>query len=171
MRTPITSPSWWETTPSFKGCKHFLEIVYSKHNVLREKMHTTKDVTTHTNGDFLRTFLHLPRWNSASDMPTAEFVQAWGITALLSVSSSLGPSIAINIFHRCLLGLSLLLVLADSWLACVPSWVGGLLSTSSELVEGTRDNGKKASFLHCLSQHYTELRKVIGPACKWMVRN
>ena len=30
------------------------------------------------------------------------FVQAWGITALQSVSSGLGPSMAVNISHRCL---------------------------------------------------------------------
>ena len=54
-----------------------------------------------------------------------------------SVSLSLGP-MAINIYHWCLwLDLGLSLVLADSWLVCLPSWVGGLLSTSPELVEGT----------------------------------
>ena len=35
------------------------------------------------------------------------------------------------------LDLCLSLELADSWLVCLLSWVGGLLSTGSELVEGT----------------------------------
>ena len=35
------------------------------------------------------------------------------------------------------LDLGHLLVLADSWLVCLPSWVGSLLSVSSVLVEGT----------------------------------
>ena len=61
-------------------------------------------------------------------------VQARQITALLSVSLSLGPSMAVNISHWCLF--RFWLAFADSWLVWLPSWVGGLLSTSSELVEG-----------------------------------
>ena len=38
---------------------------------------------------------------------------------------------------RARLDLRLQLVLVDSWLVCLPSWVGSLLSTGSELVEGT----------------------------------
>ena len=56
-----------------------------------------------------------------------------------------------------MLDLGLLHVLADSWLVCLPSQVGGLLSTGSEseLVEGTHDYGKKqvrlTHWVFCLS--------------------
>ena len=40
-------------------------------------------------------------------------------------------------FTGALLNLGLLLVLADSWQLSWPSWVGSLLSTGSEVVEGT----------------------------------
>ena len=65
----------------------------------------------------------------------------------------------------------------DSWLVCLHSWVGGLLSTSSELVDWfrtiirTMEKTPSQSFLYCLLWHYTELWNVVNPACKWMVWN
>ena len=44
---------------------------------------------------------------------------------------------SLNIATGAWLDLGHSLVLADSWLVCLPSWFGSLLSTSSELVEGT----------------------------------
>ena len=71
-------------------------------------------------------------------------------------------------------GLGPLLVLAYYWLVSLPSsWVGSLLSTNSELLEGTgcQDYKKQKnshSFLCCLSRHYTELQNVVGPTCMQM---
>ena len=60
---------------------------------------------------------------------------------------------------------------------CVPSWVGGLLSTGLdlELVKGTGlelarqlwgKKKKSQSFVGYFSQHYTDLKNVVGPAHK-----
>ena len=65
------------------------------------------------------------------------FVQAQRIAALLSASSSFGPAMATIFLTGTWLDLGLSLVLADSLLVCLPSSVGGLLSTGSELVKGT----------------------------------
>ena len=77
--------------------KHFSELVYSKCCVLEwEKLHTTTDAT-HADCDFQSTTLHLPRYLNFCllRLSTAAFC------ASLMVSSSLGPSVAINIFHQC----------------------------------------------------------------------
>ena len=98
-------------------------------------------------------------------------------TALLSVSRLGSPWLPTFLTGPwCDLRLSL--VLADSWLVCLPSWVCSLLSTSSELMERTglelsqcKITKTSKSFLHCLLWRFAELQNVIGPTCKWTAGN
>jgi len=58
---------------------------------------------------------------------------------------------AVNIFTSTWLELSLLQVLADTWLVCSPSVVGRLLLTSSERVEGmVRNNHHFKTMSFCV---------------------
>ena len=61
-----------------------------------KKMHTTIDAT-HADCDFQSTTLHLPRYLNFCLLR----LSAAAFCASLMVSSSLGPSVAINIFHQC----------------------------------------------------------------------
>ena len=103
--------------------------------------------------------------------PLLNSVQAWWIQHYFQCPWTWDPPY----FTGAWLGLCFLLELTDSWLVCWP-WVGSLLSTASELVEGTGSElslclcKKKAdqSFLHCLSWHDAELQILVSPACKCM---
>ena len=79
-----------------------LLTLYSKHRVLK-KMYTTKHHANQTDSDFLGPILHLSGWNSAT---TAEFCASLtdnhNTNGTSLVSLSLGPSMAVNIFHGCL---------------------------------------------------------------------
>ena len=92
---------------------------------------------------------------------TAEFCAS--STALLLVSSNLGPSMAINIFHRCLVG---------SWpFAGACRFLAGLFTFFSRwpIVNQLRASGRTwfrftimiQKNLHCLSWQYAELRNVV----------
>ena len=113
-------------------------------------MPTSKNEATHTDCDFLtRIILHLCSWNSASHAYCWTLCKPDG-QPLHSVSLNLGPSMAINIFTSAWLELSLLQVLADTWLVCSPSVVGHLLLTSSERVEGTVQNNHHFEKTFCV---------------------
>ena len=68
------------------------------------------------------------------------------------------------------LDLRLLLVLADFWLVCVPSWAGSILSTSSKLVDGTclelssRPQNKTSMFKCSWKQEFSVLS--YSPNCR-----
>ena len=62
-------------------------------------------------------------------------------------------------------------------LLVLPFWVGGLLSTGLELVEGTSSElplqmQKEVTDSNTgLSWHHAEMQNMVGPAHKWMVGN
>ena len=98
----------------------------------------TRD-TRHTDNDFLRTILHFSGWTSTSRTYSRIMCKPDGYQNHFRYPRACDPaSMAIwQIFTGAWWDLGLSLVLADSWLVCLPSWVGGLLSTGSELVEVT----------------------------------
>ena len=88
--------------------------------------------------DFVRTFLQF-QLKFCLLCLMQNFVQAWWITVLLLVILKLNwdPPWQSTIFIDAWLDLSLSLVLADSCLVHLPSWVGDLLPCGSELTKGT----------------------------------
>ena len=161
----------------FRGNKHFLELAYSKCSWFLNAYNQT--CYTHWQWLFLKNnpalielkfcLLHL--------LLLQIYVQAWWITTLHSVFLSLGPTIVHGNQHftGAWLHLGLALVLADSWLVCLHSWVGGLLvlrtsgKTSSEPSSRLRQKASP-SFMCCLLWH-AELQNVINPGHRRMVGN
>ena len=88
-----------------QGSQHFLELACSKCSVLNKC--TQPNMTLHTptllTANFERTTMHLRSWNSASCACCKKNCASQTyITVLHSLSWSLGPSMAISIFHWCL---------------------------------------------------------------------
>ena len=141
------------------GCKHFKTCVQQ----------TQPNMMLNTLSYFLRRILHLFSqfcllWLLQS------CVQARWITALLSISLSLGPSMTTTISHWCLVR-SQPFTGTHTFLAgyvWIPSSVGSLLSTGSETVEATGFTTMEKtspSFLCCFLRRYAELWNVAGPTC------
>ena len=83
------------------GLKHFIKLVYSKCCVFKKEMPATKNDSIYTDTSDSDFFKNSQDCTCLSHLPQKS-VQVWWITELHSVFSSVGPFIAINNFHWCL---------------------------------------------------------------------
>ena len=90
-----------ETWHKVSGLKHFIALAYSKCCVFKKEMHATKNDSIHTDTSDSDFFKNSQYCTCLSHL-LQKSVQVWWITKLHSIFSSLGPFIAINIFHWCL---------------------------------------------------------------------
>ena len=88
---------------SSQGSQTLFRLVYSKCSVLKRKC-IQPNMMLHTLTAIFeeQSFTHLIKILPLTPTVLQDSVQDQWITALLSVSSSLGPSMAVSIFHRCL---------------------------------------------------------------------